>query len=81
MEDLVDFVSRRGEIARPKAREAIAVALEYLKPHCSPLLKNSIEVHLQYPDLSEAEKDLLIATRVLFPTDSVPPYSDDILHD
>ncbi|MFZ1398342.1 MAG: hypothetical protein WAS33_15665 [Candidatus Promineifilaceae bacterium] len=81
MDDLVEFVSQRSAISRPKAREAVDVTLDFLRPHCSSLLKSSIEVLLQYPHLSEAEKDLLIATRVLFPIDSVPPYPDDELHD
>ena len=81
MDDLVDFVSQRSEIARPLAREAVTITLNYLRPHCSPLLTNSIEVVLQYPNLSEAEKELLIATRVLFPSDSIPPYPDEDLHD
>lgn len=81
MEELIDFVSARSAISRPKAREAVTVTLEFLQPSCSSLLKNSIEVLLQYPHLSDAEKDLLIATRALFPDGAIPPYPTDDLND
>ena len=72
MEDLVGYVSKKAELPLPKAQIVTSATLEYLTPRLSPLLRSSIEVLLQYPDLSEAEKDLLIATRVLFPTDTSP---------
>ena len=72
MQDLVDFVSEKTRLPFLMAQSATSATLDYLTPHFPPLLKSSIEVLLQYPNLSEAEKDLLIASRVLFPTDSSP---------
>ena len=72
MEDLIGYVSKKAELPLPAAKTVTSATLEYLTPHLSPLLKSSIEVLLQYPNLSDAEKDLLIATRVLFPTDTSP---------
>lgn len=72
MNDLIDFVSGKAGLPLPAAESAASAALDYLMPRVSPLLKSSVEVLLQYPDLSEAEKDLLIASRVLFPRDRSP---------
>ncbi len=72
MQDLIDFVSEKTRLPFPIAQNVTSATLDYLTPHFPPLLKSSIEVLLQYPDLSEAEKDLLIASRVLFPTDTSP---------
>jgi hypothetical protein len=73
-------VSRRADIPLPQAIEVVTVTIGYLQPHCSSLLKNSIEVLLKHPHLSQDEKDLLIAIRVLFPFDSIPPYVEDALN-
>ena len=70
MEDLIDFVSAKAKLPLPTAKVATSATLDCLVPHFSPLLKSSIEVLLLYPELSDAEKDLLIASRVLFPRDT-----------
>ena len=72
MEDLIGYVSEKTSLPLPTAKVATSATLDYLTPHLSPLLKSTIEVLLRYPNLSEAEKDLLIATRVLFPSDTSP---------
>jgi hypothetical protein len=81
LKDLIDFVSEKAKLPFPLAKNATSAALDYLTPRFSPLLKSSVEVLLHYPDLSEAEKDLLIASRVLFPTDTSlknkPPQLND----
>ncbi len=76
MEDLIDFVSERANLPVNAAKIATSATLDYLTPRFSPLLKCTVEVLLQHPELSEAEKDLLIASRVLFPTD--PSVDDDL---
>jgi hypothetical protein len=70
MEDLIGFVSQKAELPLPAAKIVASATLHYLTPHFSPLLKNTIEVLLQYPDLSGAERDILIATRTLFPSNA-----------
>ena len=81
MEDLVDFVSEQAKLPVPKAKAAIEATLAYIQPSCSTLLKSTIDVLLQYPGMTEVERDLLIATRVLFPDDpaetDAPPTLDD----
>lgn len=80
MEDLVNYVSEKAELPLPTAEIVTSATLEYLNLNFSPLLKSSIEVLLQYPNLSEAEKDFLIAARVLFPIEASsykPPKLDD----
>lgn len=72
MEDLIGFVSEKARLPLPTAKMVATATLDYLTPHFSPLLKSSVEVLLHYPNLSGAEKDLLIASRVLFPTDTTP---------
>jgi len=81
MEDLIDFVSEITRLPLPEAQDAAAATLDYITPRLSPLLKSSIEVLLQYPNLSEVEKDLLIAGRVLFPTDKSPKDEPLRFHD
>jgi hypothetical protein len=76
MEDLIAFVSEKANLPFPTAKMAATAALDYLKPRSSPLLKSTVEVLLHYPNLNEAEKDLLIASRVLFPKDGSP--KDDL---
>lgn len=75
MEDLIAFVSEKANLPLPAAKMAATAALDYLEPRSSPLLKNTVEVMLHHPELSEAEKDLLIASLVLFPRDR--PSKDD----
>ncbi|MAT95672.1 MAG: hypothetical protein CL608_00775 [Anaerolineaceae bacterium] len=81
MEDLIDFVSERAKLPLPAAENATSATLAYLTPRFSPLLKSTVEVMLHHPHLSDAEKDLLIASRVLFPKDSTftedPPRLND----
>lgn len=72
MKDLIEFVSENAKLPLPTANVAASATLDYLTPRFPPLLKSSVEVLLHYPELSEAEKDLLIASRVLFPR-TVPP--------
>jgi len=81
MQDLVDFVSEKTRLPFPIAQNVTSATLDYLAPHFSPLLKSSIEVLLEHPNLSEAEKDLLIASRVLFPTDVHPRNKPPQLND
>lgn len=71
MEDLIGFVSQKAELPLPAAKIVASATLHYLTPRFSPLLKNTIDVLLEYPNLSEAEKDILIATRTLFPTNAL----------
>jgi len=80
MEDLISYVSEQAKLPLPTAKIVASATLDYLDPHFSPLLKSNIEVLLHYPELSEAEKDILIATRILFPKDTPakePPRLDD----
>jgi hypothetical protein len=81
MEDLIDFVSQKAELPLPAAKIVASATLHYLTPRFSPLLKNTIDVLLEYPNLSEAEKDILIATRTLFPRNvslaNTPPQLND----
>jgi hypothetical protein len=81
MEDLIDFVSQKAKLPLPEAKIATSATLDYLSPRVSPLLKSSIEVLLQYPNLSEAEKDILIATRILFPTHATLDNTSSQLND
>jgi len=81
MKDLIDYVSQKTKLPLPAATHATSATLDYLTPHLTPLLKSSIEVLLQYPNLSEAEKDLLIASRVLFPTDKSSNDESPQFHD
>lgn len=80
MEDLISYVSEQAKLPLPTAKVVASATLDYLDPHFSPLLKSSIEVLLRYPGLSDAEKDILIAARVLFPKNTAtkgPPRLDD----
>jgi len=81
MEDLIEYVSEKARLPLPTAQNATSAMLDYLTPHLTPLLKSSIEVLLQYPHLSEAEKDLFIASRVLFPTGTSPQDKPLQFHD
>lgn len=67
MEDLFNYVSEKAKLPLSTAKIVTSTTLEYLNLNSSPLLKSSVEILLQYPNLSEAEKDILIASRVLFP--------------
>lgn len=82
MEDLVNYVSAKSNLPRPIAQAATDAALDYLlQPHTSRLLKTYIDVTLHHPELSQGEKDLLIASRILFPEqtneDKNPPKFND----
>ena len=81
MEDLINFVSQKSNLPLTTAEEVAATTLDYLEPHCSQLLKSTIEVMLNYPDLSEAKQDLLIATRVLFPNKFSRPNEPPLFND
>ncbi|MCA9943385.1 MAG: hypothetical protein H6656_17595 [Ardenticatenaceae bacterium] len=70
MEDLINFVSKKAMLPLPDAKVVASATLDYLTPRLSPLLRSTIDVMLQYPDLSDAEKDMLVASRILFPTDN-----------
>ena len=81
MEILIDFVAKKAKLPLPEAKVVTSATLDYLTPRFSPLLKSSVEVLLQYPNLSEVEKDILIATRTLFPTDTTPDGTPSQLND
>ena len=69
MEDLINYVSQKSDLPPATASAVTSATLDYLEPHCSQLLKSTIEVMLNYPHISGAQQDLLIAVRVLFPHD------------
>jgi hypothetical protein len=82
MEDLINFVSTKSNLPRHLAKAATDAALGYLmQPPTSRLLKTYIEVTLQYPGLSQGEKDFLFASKILFPGDNKPDQDDSNLDD
>lgn len=78
MDELVDFVCQQANLPTSEAQKVVNAVLDYLTLCCPSVLQNSIEVLLQYPTLSDAEQDLLIASRVLFPPGALPTYPEEL---
>lgn len=82
MEDLINFVSQKSDLPRHLAKAATNATLEYLLPASSSrLLKTYIEVTLNYPSLSDGERNFLFASKILFPNDTPPTHDASIFND
>lgn len=70
MEELINYVSQTCKLPRAVARTATLATLDFLqRPFTPRLLQIYIDVTLHYPNLTPGEKDFLIASRILFPSD------------